>query len=106
MTTEVRAIPNLVELNANGDADQGEARLREALDAHGLQLFARIDHAAGAHQADVELKPDVLLIFTRSSVRAGRCAAVLHDQRDGGVGVAGGGVRVAAEGEAWIGVAE
>ena len=28
----------MVELTAGGDADQVEARLREALDAHGLQL--------------------------------------------------------------------
>jgi uncharacterized protein (DUF302 family) len=41
----------VVELTASGDADQAEARLREALDAHGLQLFARINHAAGAHRA-------------------------------------------------------
>jgi uncharacterized protein (DUF302 family) len=68
MTTEVRGVPNRVELNANGDADQVEARLREALEAHGLQLFARIDHAAGARQADVELKPNVLLIFGKTSV--------------------------------------
>ena len=53
----------MVELTASGDADQVDARLREALDAHGLQLFARIDHAAGARKADVELGPDVLLIF-------------------------------------------
>ncbi|MBV9810910.1 MAG: hypothetical protein JO286_27315, partial [Solirubrobacterales bacterium] len=52
----------MVELTASGDADQVEARLREALDEHGLQLFARIDHAAGARKADVELEPDVLLI--------------------------------------------
>jgi uncharacterized protein (DUF302 family) len=56
----------MVELTANGDADQVEARLREALDAHGLQLFARIDHATGARKADVEL--DVLLIFGNTSV--------------------------------------
>jgi hypothetical protein len=30
----------MVELTASGDADQVEARLRQALDAHGLQLFA------------------------------------------------------------------
>ena len=53
----------MVELTASGDADQVEARLREALDAHDLQLFARIDHAAGAHKAHVELEADVLLIF-------------------------------------------
>jgi hypothetical protein len=28
--------------SANDDPDQVEPRLREALDAHGLQLFARI----------------------------------------------------------------
>ncbi len=58
----------MVELPASGDADQVEARLREALDAHGLQLFARIDHAAGARKADVELEANVLLIFGRTRV--------------------------------------
>jgi uncharacterized protein (DUF302 family) len=58
----------MVELIAGGDADQVEARLREALDAHGLQLFARIDHTAGARKADVELEPDVLLIFGNARV--------------------------------------
>jgi uncharacterized protein (DUF302 family) len=53
----------MVELVANGDPDEVEARLRQALDEHGLQLFARIDHAAGARKADVELDADVLLIF-------------------------------------------
>ncbi len=53
----------LVELTASGDAEQAEARLREALDAHGLTLFARVDHAAGARKAGVELAPNVLLIF-------------------------------------------
>ena len=58
----------MVELSANGDADQVEARLREALDAHGLQLFARIGHAACARKADVELDANVLLIFGNPSV--------------------------------------
>jgi len=58
----------MVELTASGDADQVEARLREALDEHGLQLFARIDHAAGARKADVDLEPDVLLIFGNTRV--------------------------------------
>jgi uncharacterized protein (DUF302 family) len=59
---------HMVELTASGDADQAEVRLREALDAHGLQLFARIDHAAGARKADVELEANVLLIFGNPSV--------------------------------------
>ena len=58
----------MVELTASGDADQVEARLREALDAHGLQLIARINHAAGARKADVELEANVLLIFGNVSV--------------------------------------
>src|SRR5262252_3573437 len=58
----------MVERTASGDAEQVEARLREALDAHGLQLFARIDHAAGARKAGVELEADVLLIFGNTSV--------------------------------------
>ena len=59
-------VGRMVELTASGDADQVEARLREALDAHGLQLFARIDHAAGARKAGVELEPDVLLRCERA----------------------------------------
>jgi uncharacterized protein (DUF302 family) len=58
----------MVELTANGDAGQVEARVRDALDAHGLTLFARIDHAAGARKADVELDANVLLIFGNPSV--------------------------------------
>jgi uncharacterized protein (DUF302 family) len=64
----IEAQTRMVELTASGDAGQVEARLREALDEHGLQLFARIDHAAGARKADVELKPDVLLIFGNTRV--------------------------------------
>jgi uncharacterized protein (DUF302 family) len=59
---------NMVELAASGDADQVEARLRDALDEHGMQLFARIDHATGARKAGIELQPDVLLIFGNTSV--------------------------------------
>jgi uncharacterized protein (DUF302 family) len=58
----------LVVLTAKGDAEQVETRLREALDAHGLQLFARIDHATGARRSDVELDANVLLIFGNTSV--------------------------------------
>jgi uncharacterized protein (DUF302 family) len=38
-------------------------RLETALQDKGLTLFARIDHAAGAAQADMELAPTMLLIF-------------------------------------------
>jgi len=58
----------MVELTASGDADQVEARLREALDAHGLQVFARVDHAAGARKADFELDANVVLTFGSPAV--------------------------------------
>ena len=58
----------MVELTASGDAGQVEARLREALDARGLQLFARVDHATGARKAGVELEANVLLIFGNTRV--------------------------------------
>jgi uncharacterized protein (DUF302 family) len=58
----------MVELTASGDADQVEARLREALDAHGLQVFARVDHAAGARKTDVELEANVVLTFGNPAV--------------------------------------
>jgi uncharacterized protein (DUF302 family) len=68
MTTEVHDAHNMIELAAGGDAEQVETRLREALEAHDLQLFARIDHATGARKAGVELEPNVLLIFGKTSV--------------------------------------
>jgi len=39
------------------------ARLEAALDGAGLTVFARIDHAAGARAAGLELRPTLLLIF-------------------------------------------
>jgi putative redox protein len=39
------------------------ARLEAALDGRGLTVFARIDHAAGARAAGLELRPTLLLIF-------------------------------------------
>jgi putative redox protein len=39
------------------------ARLEAALDGAGLTVFARIDHAAGARAAGLDLRPTLLLIF-------------------------------------------
>lgn len=38
-------------------------RIESAVRAEGLQVFARIDHAAGAAAAGLELRPTELLIF-------------------------------------------
>jgi uncharacterized protein (DUF302 family) len=43
-------------------------RLAEAAKARGLTLFARIDHAAGAEKAGMELPPTELLIFGTAKV--------------------------------------
>src|SRR5215831_18647411 len=38
-------------------------RLEAEIRAHGLNVFARIDHAAGAGEAGLELRPTKLIIF-------------------------------------------
>ena len=38
-------------------------RLEAAIRAQGLQVFARIDHAAGASEAGLELRPTEVIIF-------------------------------------------
>lgn len=38
-------------------------RLVAALDARGIRVFARIDHAAGAREAGLELADEQLLVF-------------------------------------------
>lgn len=39
------------------------ARVAAAIETAGLTIFARIDHAAGARQAGLEMPPTVLLIY-------------------------------------------
>ena len=39
------------------------SRLESALCSRGLTLFARIDHAAGAAEANMKLRPTQLLVF-------------------------------------------
>jgi uncharacterized protein (DUF302 family) len=39
------------------------ARLDKAATEAGLRVFATVDHAAGATQVDIELRPTLLLIF-------------------------------------------
>lgn len=46
-------------------------RIRGRLEAKGVQLFATIDHAAGARSAGLELADEVLLIFGNPAVGTG-----------------------------------
>ena len=38
-------------------------RLIEVLEAAGMKIFARIDHAAGAHEAGLAMPPMILLVY-------------------------------------------
>jgi uncharacterized protein (DUF302 family) len=38
-------------------------RLIEVLEAAGMKIFARIDHAAGAHEVGLAMPPTVLLVY-------------------------------------------
>ena len=56
-------IPGLTSVRSAGDPRQTADRLDAAIRARGLTLFARIDHAAGAADAGLALRPTELLIF-------------------------------------------
>jgi uncharacterized protein (DUF302 family) len=53
----------LVTLESRHSVPETIDRLAEAAAAAGLRIFARIDHAAGAAEVDMPLRPTVLLIF-------------------------------------------
>lgn len=53
----------LVTLRSNHGAQATMDRLDAAVRAAGLTVFARIDHAAGAAQAGLSLRPTAVLIF-------------------------------------------
>lgn len=48
---------------ADGTVPEVVARVVAALDARGVTLFARIDHAEGARAAGLELEDEVLLVL-------------------------------------------
>lgn len=53
----------IVELDCSRPVAETAARLEEILKAHGIKVFARIDHAAEARAAGLEMLPTLLLIF-------------------------------------------
>jgi uncharacterized protein (DUF302 family) len=59
----------LITLRSDFGAKETADRLATALEAKGMTIFARIDHAAGARQAGLDLEPTELLIF--GSAKAG-----------------------------------
>jgi uncharacterized protein (DUF302 family) len=53
----------LITLRSAHDFPTTLDRLLKALEAKGVTVFARIDHAAGAASADLPLRPTTLVIF-------------------------------------------
>jgi uncharacterized protein (DUF302 family) len=57
------AVDGLTTLRSGHGPAETTARLAAEVEARGLQVFARIDHAAGAADAGLPLRPTTLLIF-------------------------------------------
>jgi uncharacterized protein (DUF302 family) len=53
----------LLSVESRHDVPTTTDKLVATLEAKGIALFARIDHAAGAQSVDMELPPTVLVIF-------------------------------------------
>ena len=63
------AVQGMTTISSDFGPDETAARLVAAIEARGMTLFARIDHAAGAASVGLKLRPTMLLIF--GSARAG-----------------------------------
>jgi uncharacterized protein (DUF302 family) len=57
------AVDGLTTLRSGYDAAQTVARLVAEVEARGMQVFARIDHAAGAAETGLPLRPTTLVVF-------------------------------------------
>ncbi len=53
----------LVTVQSSHDVDTTANKLETALSSKGMTVFARIDHAAGAKNADIDLRPTQVIIF-------------------------------------------
>jgi uncharacterized protein (DUF302 family) len=71
----------LVTLPSNYPVPDTIDRLREAVTAAGLQVFARVDHAAGAREVGLELRPTELLMF--GNARGG--TPLMQDKQTAGI---------------------
>ncbi len=64
LATSVGAGPDdLIRVKAEGDVSAAMDRLEQAVEGAGVTVFARIDHAANAQGAGMELAPEEVLIF-------------------------------------------
>ena len=58
----------LVNVQSAYDVDTTADRLEQALQAKGMTIFARIDHAKSAQQVEMDLRPTELIIFGNPKV--------------------------------------
>jgi uncharacterized protein (DUF302 family) len=56
-------VDGLTSIRSSFDPKETMARLEAEIRAHGLTVFARIDHAAGAAEVGLTLRPTELIIF-------------------------------------------
>jgi len=63
LASGAQAAEGLVKLESPHSAEETMDRLERTVEARGLNVFARIDHAAGAERVDMALRPTQLLIF-------------------------------------------
>ncbi len=64
MTTPALAMSDdIVKVQAAGDVATTMDALQAAVEGAGATIFARVDHAAGAMKAEMELDPSQVLIF-------------------------------------------
>ncbi len=63
LTAPALALDNYVTKESKYSVSDTIDRLEKVLKSKGLTIFARIDHAAGAKKANLELAPTQLLIF-------------------------------------------
>jgi uncharacterized protein (DUF302 family) len=59
----IMTIEGLETLPSLYDSHETSARLARYISTHGMSLFARIDHAAGAAEAGLPLRPTEVLIY-------------------------------------------
>ena len=59
---------SLISVKSAHDVSTTADRLENILKSKGMNVFARIDHAAGAKKADMELRPTELVIFGNPKV--------------------------------------
>ena len=79
LTTVASAADGLVTLESPHSVSVTTDRLENTLQEKGLTVFARIDHAAGAHAVGEELPPTELLVFGNPKIGTPlmRCAPTM-----------------------------